>query len=73
MVIGELEKYRKDALTAAKELTYSQDTLDQIERATSITQIGNAMVQARHMLFDESNGSHSHYKKKVQVRDSGKA
>ena len=73
MVIGELENYRKDALTAAKELTYSQDTLDQIERATSITQIGNAMVQARHMLFDESNGCHSHYKKKVQVRDSGKA
>ena len=55
MVIGELENYRKDALTAAKELTYSQDTLDQIERATSITQIGNAMAQARHMLFDNSN------------------
>ena len=62
MVIGELEKYRKDALTAAKELTYSQDTLDQIERAASITQIGNAMVQARHMLFDESNSTRKNYK-----------
>ncbi len=54
MVIGELENYRKDALTAAKELTYQQDTLDQIERATSITQIGNAMAQARNNLFDRS-------------------
>ena len=62
MVIGELEKYRKNALTAAKELTYSQDTLDQIERATSITQIGNAMVQARHMLFDESNSTRKNNK-----------
>jgi hypothetical protein len=62
MVIGELEKYRKNALTAAKELTYSQDTLDQIELATSITQIGNAMVQARHMLFDESNSTRKNNK-----------
>lgn len=62
MVIGELEKYRKNALTAAKELTYSQDTLDQIERATSITQIGNAMFQARHMLFDESNSTRKNNK-----------
>lgn len=62
MVIGELEKYRKNALTAAKELTYSQDTLDQIERATSITQIGNAMVQARHMLFDESTSTRKNNK-----------
>ena len=62
MVIGELEKYRKDALTAAKELIYSQDTLDQIERATSITQIGNAMTQARHMLFDESNSTRKNNK-----------
>ena len=62
MVIGELEKYGKDALTAAKELTYSKDTLDQIERATSITQIGNAMVQARHMLFDESNSTRKNNK-----------
>ena len=62
MVIGELENYRKDALTAAKELTYSQDTLDRIEQATSITQIGNAMVQARHMLFDESNSTRKNNK-----------
>ena len=30
MVNGELENYRKDALTAAKELTYPQDTLNRI-------------------------------------------
>ena len=56
MVIGELENYRKDALTAAKELTYSQDTLDQIERATSITQIGNAVIEvARSILYGPSS------------------
>ena len=47
MVLGELENYRKDAITAATELTYSNDVIYKLEKATTINQIGNIMKQAR--------------------------
>lgn len=47
MVLGELENYRKDAITAATELTYSNDVIYKLEKATTISQIGNIMKQAR--------------------------
>jgi len=45
--MDELENYRKDAIEAAIDLTYSQDTIYNLEYATSITQISNIMKQAR--------------------------
>lgn len=47
MVLGELENYRKDAITAAIDLTYSKDVIYQLEKATTVSQIGNIMKQAR--------------------------
>ena len=47
MIVIELEAYRKDAITAAKELTYSQNTIYSLEHASTINQIGNIMKQAR--------------------------
>lgn len=44
---GELENYRKDAITAAIDLTYSEDTIYQLEKAKTINQICSIMKQAR--------------------------
>lgn len=47
MAIGELEDYRKEAIEIAKNLTYSEDTICDIEHATTVNQIGNIMAKAR--------------------------
>ena len=52
---SELENYRKDAIIAAKDLTYSQDTIYKLERATSINQIVNVMKTARLNLSDHDH------------------
>jgi len=47
MVISELEFYRKAAIGAAEDLTYSQDTIYKIKHASTINQISSIMKQAR--------------------------
>ena len=48
-----LLKYRKDAITAAKDLGYGNDIVEQIKQAENETQIDNIMRSARRAKFND--------------------
>ena len=48
-----LLKYRKDAITAAKDLGYGNDIVERIKQAENETQIDNIMRSARRAKFND--------------------
>ena len=48
-----LLKYRKDAITAAKDLDYGNSIVEQIKQAENETQIDNIMRSARRAKFND--------------------
>lgn len=48
-----LLKYRKDAITAAKDLGYGNDIVERIKQAENETQIDNIMRSARREKFND--------------------
>lgn len=56
---NKFEAYRKDAIKAAKDLLYLDDTIDRLKNAKTTNQIANIMRDARLAHFGRNNNKPS--------------
>lgn len=54
--ISEFKSYKKDAITAARELCYSREVREAVEKAKTVSQISAIMKWAREGTFEVNCG-----------------